>query len=183
MIYPFVMKNWKTVREIYADIQNDTTLMNRDWELWKPMFVLAKFFDNTLFQRIEDLAIKNTTQNQYTDSELLEIVLVETLFSLVDHGGYYSLAEIKTEMRTLLLDDEKFTPKKLGSLLRRLGFLKFRRVGPGYEYFLEVEKVRDLARQLGVSEHSELSERLTEQGTQTIVTETEPREATECQGE
>jgi len=38
LIYPFLMKNWKDIRKIYSKLENDTELMNRNWELWKPIY-------------------------------------------------------------------------------------------------------------------------------------------------
>jgi hypothetical protein len=183
LIYPFMLRNWKTVRQICADLQNDTTLRNRDWEIWKSIFVLAKFFGNDILREMKGLAIEITSQSQYTDSELLEIVLSETLVSIVDHDDFYRLADIKSEMSKHLQDDEYLSSKQLGNLLRKLGFCYTRRIGTGYEYFLIVSKVRTMAQQLGVSECSELSEHPGEQDTEEIRTTVEYVEVEKCQEE
>jgi hypothetical protein len=132
---------------------------------------------------MKGLAIEITSQSQYTDSELLEIVLSETLVSIVDHDDFYRLADIKSEMSKHLQDDEYLSSKQLGNLLRKLGFCYTRRIGTGYEYFLIVSKVRTMAQQLGVSECSELSEHPGEQDTEEIRTTVEYVEVEKCQEE
>ena len=184
MVYPFLMKNWKAVKQKYAELQNDNILQNRDWELWRPILSLAQFFDNTiLFQSIRALAIEKAAETQYTTSELWEVVIVETLLSMVDHDDFYKLADIKLEMIGNLEDHEYLTSRHVGNLLKRLGFTQSRRVGSGYQYFLQVSRVKALARSLGVSEGSEHSECSGEQGTQEIHTSVEIVEIEKCQEE
>jgi predicted RNA binding protein YcfA (HicA-like mRNA interferase family) len=178
------MKNWKAVRQAYNELENDTTLQNRDWELWKPILSLAHFFDNTtLFQDIKALAIEQAAERQCTGSEIYEIVLVETLLSLVDNDGYYKLADIKHEMVENLEDNGYLSSRQIGNLLRRLGFTHSRRMGSGYQYFLQVSRVRTLAHNLGISVGSEGSECSGEQGTQTVHDSVEVVEVKECQEE
>jgi hypothetical protein len=159
MIYPFLMKNWKAVRQAYNELENDTSLQNRDWELWKPILSLALFFDNTtLFQGIKALAVEKAAETQSVSSDLYEVVLVETLLSLVDNDGYYKLADIKREMVNNLEDHDYLSSRQIGNLLRRLGFTKTRRMGSGYQYLLQVSRVRELVQSLEISEGSEVSE-------------------------
>jgi len=184
MVYPFLMKNWKAVKQKYAELQNDNILQNRDWELWRPILSLAQFFDNiTLFQSVRALAIEKAAENQYTASELCEIVLVETLQSIVNHDDSYKLADIRLRMISNLEDHEYLSSRHVGNLLKRLGFTQSRRVGSGYQYFLQVSKVKALAQNLGISEGSEHSECSGEQGTQEIHTSVEIVEIEKCQEE
>jgi hypothetical protein len=167
VIYPFLMKNWKAVRQAYNELENDTTLQNRDWELWKPILSIAHFFDSTtLFQDIKALAVEKAAESQSASSDLYEVVLVEALLSLVDNDGYYKVADIKREMVNNLEDHDYLSSRQIGNLLRRLGFIQSRRMGSGYQYFLQVSRVRTLAQSLGISEGSECSEGTGGQGTQ-----------------
>jgi len=184
VIYPFLMKNWKAVRQAYNELEDVTDLQNRDWELWKPILSLAFFFDsNTLFQDIKALAIEQAAERQCTGSEIYEVVLVETLLSLVDNDDYYKLADIKREMVENLEDHDYLSSRQIGNLLRRLGFTHSRRMGSGYQYLLQVSKVRKLAQSFGISEVSECSEGTGEQGTQTVHDIVEVVEVKECQKE
>jgi len=68
LIYPFLMKNWKEIRRTYSEFENDTTLACREWELWKPIFSLAKFFDSTdLLERMKNLALEKSEESRRDD--------------------------------------------------------------------------------------------------------------------
>lgn len=184
MMYPFLMKNWRAVKREYAELQNDNRLQNRDWELWKPILALATFFDKTtLFQNIMALAIEKAAENNTAHDNIHEIVLTETLLSLVDHDGFYKLSDIRLEMIHRLEDNDYLSFRHVGNLLKRLGFTKNRRIGSGYQYFVQVSKVEALAKSLGISEGSERSEHPREQGIQTVQDFEEVVEVTECQEE
>lgn len=170
LIYPFLMQNWKSIRQFYDEQVNEIDIQNREWELWKPILALARFFDSSaLYQDIKTLAIERSNESQTESIDIHEAVLVETLMELVDHDGYYPLTDIKNEF-ILRLEDYNFVNSRyLGNILRRLGFTQHRRVGSGYEYFLQTTAIRNLARSLRISECSEHSERPAEQDTETQV--------------
>jgi hypothetical protein len=73
-----------------------------------------------------------------------------------------------------LEDHDYVSSRLLGNLLRRFGFTNNRRVGSGYEYFLEVSRIRTLARNLGISEGSECGEGATGQGNQNDQDQNQP---------
>lgn len=161
LFYPFLMKNWRDIRRIYSELQNDTSLLNRNWELWKPIFVLAKFFDhsnNGLYEEMKSLALEKTAESQRENSDSHEAVLVEVLLSVVDEDNFYKLSEIRVEMADRFDDGGWLSERYIGQLLRRLGFSNRRRVATGTEYFLRVSEVKDLAVRLGISVDSEVSE-------------------------
>jgi len=171
LIYPFLMKNWRDVRKIYSELENDTKLLNRNWELWKPVLTLAKFFDNEnsgLYEKMKILAVEKAEENKRESSNTHEAVLVRVLLSLVDQDNYYSLSEIREEMTKHLESGDWISEKYVGKILRRLGFSKKRRIATGTEYFLQVSEVKEWAQRLEISvdsEGSELSERTEEEGT------------------
>jgi len=159
LLYPFIMKNWKAIKQTYLEIQNDTTLSNRNWELWKPILALAKFFDsNDLLNNMKKLAVEKTLESKRDDSETDEYVLVETLLSLVANDGYYSLTQIIRGMLDHLEQGNWLSARTVGRLLRRLGFSARRRVRTGTEYFLKASQVKDVAKKLGISADGEVSE-------------------------
>jgi hypothetical protein len=189
MVYPFLMKNWKGIRQTYYELENDIGLLNRDWELWKPIITLAKFFnndDNGLYEKMKGLAVDKIAESQRDNLDSHEIILVEALLSAVDEDGFYKLSNIKKLMADRFDYGEWINERYVGKLLRRLGFTNKRRVGIGTEYFLSVSGVRDCARRLGVdvvSEVSECGEGTGEQGTQTVHDIVEVVEVKECQKE
>jgi len=172
LIYPFLMKNWRDIRKIYSKLENDTELKNRNWELWKPILTLAKFFDhsiNGLYDKMQSLAVEKTKETQRENSLSHEIVLVKTLLSMVNEDKFYKLSEIKEEMTDHLEHGDWVNERYVGKILRRLGFTQKRRIATGYEYFLKVSEVKEWTQRLEisvVSEGSELSERTEEEGNQ-----------------
>jgi len=176
-VYPFLMRNWREVGQTYTELENTTSLRNRDWELWKPILSLAKFFDDEIFERMKRLAIEKTEENHIEQLNIDETVLVEVLLSMVDEDGYYSLRDITNQMRILLEYGTWLNERRVGNLLRRLGFSNRRRVGSGTQYFLRVSEVMDCAQRLGIGEGSERSEGAGEQDSHVVGNLTETMEA------
>jgi len=175
LVYPFLMKNWKGIRQTYSELENDANLLNRDWELWKPIFVLAKLFDSNndgLYEEMKHFAIEKVGESRNENLDSHEAVLIEVLLSQVDEDGYYQLSDIKVEMvLSYGYNPSWWNERYIGKLLRRLGFSNKRRRGTGTEYFLTVSGVKGCAQRLGVGVVSELSEHTGEQGTQDISTQ------------
>lgn len=150
-IYPFQLNKWKAVRQVYSEFTNDTTLANRNLELWKPILSLAKFFDETLYTEMKALAIEMDEQSQIEDSDSQEYMLVEALLSLVEDDDYYRVRYIKETMAALFEECTWIDERHVGRLLRRLGFKNKRRTDGRYEYFLRNSEVVQLARNLGIN--------------------------------
>lgn len=166
LIYPFLLENWRTVREIYSELESVEGLYGRDWELWKPILTLAEFFraENGLFDEMRAFALEKVEEAAMEDSVGPETVLVQVLLSLVEEDGYYQLSRIRVQMARIYGFQYWLNERYVGSLLRRLGFSRNRRVAAGFEYFLTVSDVQDCARRLGISEVSEGSERSEDTG-------------------
>jgi hypothetical protein len=133
-------------------------LKQRELELWRPLLTLAYFFDkhfNGLFQKILEYAQNKAKEKEVENrTETLDLILVKTLTSIVVKDNYYKVSEIKNAMAEYFDEPQKWlTCKWIGNALRRLGFTEKRRM-KSYEYFLSLEKVKDLAERLGVSESS-----------------------------
>jgi hypothetical protein len=133
-------------------------LKQRELELWKPILTLAQFFDKYfkgLFQKILEFAQNKAKEKEVENrTETLDFLLVQTLLSIVKEDAYYKVKEIKEAMAENFDEPQKWlTSKWIGNALRRLGFTEKRRM-KSYEYFLSLEKVKDLAERLGISESS-----------------------------
>jgi hypothetical protein len=174
LIYPFLLTNWQQVRAIYNALDNTTELRNREWELWKPILALARYFDGedstALYEEMVALASDMAEERRRSNYTSPECVIVEVLCSIVTRDGWYSLGDIKQVVLDRFPDWEHWLSERyIGRVLRRLGFSSDRRVGPGYEYFLRASEVQECARRLGISvvgELSEPSEHTGEQGTE-----------------
>ncbi|MDO8556429.1 MAG: hypothetical protein Q7R96_04630, partial [Nanoarchaeota archaeon] len=55
-LYIFMMENWKTVKQTYNAFSNETSLNNREFQIWKPLLCLAKIIDETLYAEVRSFA-------------------------------------------------------------------------------------------------------------------------------
>jgi len=130
-------------------------LSARELELWKPVLVLALFFDRYfegLFDRILEFAVKKSEEKKVENlTETLDLILVKALLSIVESDGFYKVSDVRNVMAEYFDEPQKWlTSKWVGNTLRRLGFTEKRRVGKGVEYHLTVKSVKDLAERLGI---------------------------------
>jgi hypothetical protein len=135
-------------------------LSARELELWKPILVLASFFDRYfegLFDRILEFAVKKSEEKKVENlTETLDLILVKALLSIVESDGFHKVSDIRNAMAEYFDEPQKWlTSKWVGNTLRRLGFMEKRRVGKGVEYLLKVTQVKDLAERLGIEKEEE----------------------------
>lgn len=162
MLYVFYLSyfNEFTEHTELSNLVDRHVLKQRELELWKPILTLALFFEkyprlNGLFQKILDFAKEKAEEKEVENrTETLDLILVKTLTSIVEKDDYYKVSEIKNAVAEYFDEPQKWlTCKWVGNALKRLGFTQKRRM-KSYEYFLTLEKVRDLAERLGISESS-----------------------------
>lgn len=170
LLYPFVLKNWRLVRQSYSDLEDQHELYNREWELWKPILAMAKTFGTEIYDKIVAFAKEKAKERENQIQFEPEYDLCEGLLHMVEQDDYYRLGSIKFQISWNYGKDPYWlTEKYLGGLLRRAGFKKWRRTAHGYEYFITVPEVKAFARKLGIkaegNEHNELGERTAGQGT------------------
>jgi len=145
-------------------------IAERELELWKPIFVLAKFFDSSfpltsqsssssLYSLMVEFAKRKCREKKIENmTETGEYILVQTLMQMVDENRYYKVKEIKEAVAKNFDEEQKWLNTAwVGRALRRLGFTDKRRVGTGYEYLLKKEHIKDLAERLGITEPEEQS--------------------------
>jgi hypothetical protein len=179
MLYVFYLSRFNELSELselseQVNLLEEAGLKQRELELWKPILVLACFFDkylkesdkessslskktssqSSLFNRILDFAKEKTMEKEVENrTETLDLILAQTLLSIVKEDAYFKVKEIKDAMASCFDEPQKWlTTRWVGNALRRLGFMDKRRFGSGYEYFLAKDKVLDLAERLGISE-------------------------------
>jgi len=174
MLYVFYLSHFHELGEFSEQVNllEEVGLKQRELELWKPILVLAKFFDkylkesdkessslsakstftSSLFNRILDFAKEKAREKEVENrTETLDLILAQTLLLIVKEDAYYKVKEIRDAMASCFDEPQKWlTTRWMGNALRRLGFTEKRRVGTGYEYFLKLSQVQDLAERLGV---------------------------------
>ena len=160
MLYIFYLSSFNEFTEHIelSHLVDRHGLKQRELELWKPILTLAYFFDkyfNGLFQKILQYAENKAKEKEVENrTETLDFLLVQTLLSIVKEDAYYKVKEIREAMAENFDEPQKWLSSRwIGNALRRLGFTEKRRM-KSYEYFLSLEKVKDLAERLGISESS-----------------------------
>jgi hypothetical protein len=157
-LFLFLMCHWRAIRQAYVGTTNVAKVTGRDWELWKPIFALAKFFGNDLLDEMKALAVTNAEQRRIDNAEEHENILIETLLDLVTKTGYYKISDVKDSFASYFENSNFLTEQYVGTLLRRFGFTNKKRMNHGYVYFISVEKVKQLAQRAGIGTDSEGSE-------------------------
>lgn len=54
--YLFTMQQWKDVKSIYQNLKPNTSLRNRSFQIWKPLFSIAKSIDEVLYDQVKQFA-------------------------------------------------------------------------------------------------------------------------------
>ena len=174
LLYLTYFSEVSELTELYEYSGKD--IAERELELWKPIFILAKFFDSTfphtsqgsessLYSLMVEFARQKVREKQIENmTETGEYILVQTLLKIVNENRYYKVKEIKDSMATYFDEEQKWlTTAWVGRALRRLGFTEKRRVGTGYEYLIKKQTVQDLAERLGIKPQPESQTQQTEQ--------------------
>lgn len=201
------LQHWKEVKATY-DALNASDLEGldgREFELWRPIIALARFFDayeiekstsltrslhslsslsslkEMMVELAHDTAEQSTIENM---TETGESILIQVLSGIVIGDDYVSVKTIRDKVAAQFDEQAPWiTTRWIGNVLKRLGFKDKRRVGSGYQYKLNIESVKDIAKRMGVkpsnsserSERSEGSERVTEVTIQEILERVRPK--------
>ena len=179
-LYRLMLQYWKKVDQYYREL-SDGWLVGREWELWRPLAAIAKLVGEEDIQRISETMSQQKQKMMLT--EKIELVVLKALAQIVTEDGWYSNRKIREVLVDGLDEDEKnemrkiLSAKKLGEVISSFGFER-RRTGSGYEYFLQREKVLDLAERWGIS----IEQRSLEEGQVEGQEEDDEAEETEAGG-
>lgn len=169
------LQYWKEVKTTYDALNPNELegLDGREFELWRPIIALAKFFDaydkpekstsatrsqhspsslsslsDMMVKLAQDMAKQSTVENL---TETGESIMLQVLLGMVQGDDYVSVKTIRDKV--LAEFDEQapwITTRWVGNTLKRLGFKDKRRVGTGYQYKLNSAEVKDIAERMGV---------------------------------
>lgn len=100
-LYLLLLNNWKKVEKEYNSFKNETKLKSRDYNIWKPLLVIAKFISKELYEEIKDYAEKSTEikKDDSIDNHSLDYKLLNAAYScLVNNDGWFSYSQISQKM-------------------------------------------------------------------------------------
>jgi hypothetical protein len=173
------LQHWKEVKAIYDNLNPEELegLDGREFELWRPIITMAKFFDSfsaqkstsitstlcaqtTLCSLMVKLAQDSAAQSKVENmTEANEAILLQVLLEGVLEDGYVSVAGIKTKVLAEFDDPPSFINSYwIGRTLKRLGFKDKRRVGTGYQYMLTVADIKDVAERMGIKPQAKVKD-------------------------
>lgn len=128
---------------------DETEINGRNLELFFPLFVVAKFIDYNLFEKILEIC-KNMTKEKKQEemTESRDVAFIEFVSRNQEDENYTSVKKITNDFRFYLGDDQNDEPwlntKWVGRALRRLCLTSDkRRVGEGIEVRLNVNKAKE----------------------------------------
>src|SRR5208337_2302070 len=86
-LYCFALNHFKEVRQIYHDEAESNMLLNRDHELWRPLFAVAKLLDqggaDSVWERLVEYAVRVSQEDSSIALEDFDVVLIRALESLL----------------------------------------------------------------------------------------------------
>ena len=139
------------LKPIFENIWNK--IYARNLELWGPIFAVAIFFEKHgvrgIVESIAEFSMEDITVKKVDDIETPEAGLAYALAKLVTKNGWYSLSAIAEQYR-MEMDLSKVDNRTVGRLMKRLGFKNKKKSGGKIQYYLTVDKVRDVAKRLEV---------------------------------
>jgi hypothetical protein len=157
-LYCFALNHFREVRQIYQEEAESDMLLNRDHELWRPLFALAKLLDQRgaggVWGRLVEYAVRVSQEDSASALEDFDVVLIRALESLLGRDaaqGRWIYAEdvgriIRRNMGGEYLP--KQVSQKIGYSQRNLGLLanpRFRkRSASRVMYYIRPEDVRDI---------------------------------------
>lgn len=158
-LYCFALKNVDNVIGEYEKLENKSKegspilQSDRAWDIWKPLFAIAKVIDEEVYDELIKLAQTKEGESIVMDiGDSLDEDLTYVLWQTVKEERYYKVSDIKDSLIEHKSDYSKWLNERtIGRALTRLGLGKAkRRIGSGIEYFLSPAMVKDLAERQGI---------------------------------
>lgn len=156
-LYILLMKHHKEIKKIYDTIKNEMVFSGREWQLWKPIFTIAKFIDgyagtNDIFYLMFELASTKYYEKVQIGIDEMDSIILAGLLDIVDEDKEIQATEL-FEFFKEKFPDEMFelTQTKFGNLLRKLKCFERKRMLSGKNYYLfKKDRIKDLAKRYNV---------------------------------
>ncbi len=167
-LYTLTMQKFEDVKELSGMIAVPEFLSAREWENWKPIFVVASLCKKIDFDKFQEfvkqiVGVKATEQ----ESESLDVSVLKAVetFLIAGEKEWVSIKELTDTTNAIegRAEKESYGTKTVGRVLKRLGFEGKdykRRVSTGREYRFPLKDFLDRCRRLNVEVSSELTEKM-----------------------
>lgn len=152
-MYGFALQNWLEIKEMYEELENKTKLKHREWEIWKPILVMAKYISEELYIQMVDFA-QMSIENQKAEEDASggwEVLLIKAMGIIVGRMQYYSIKEIRAVMGELIEEGEPPSSAWIGRAIRKHNITDFRLVRGRSEALLSPQQIFEIAIRNGAS--------------------------------
>jgi hypothetical protein len=132
-LYCFALGHFREVRQLYRDEASLRILLNRDHELWLPLFsvakLLARYGADGVLDRLVEYAREASAEASDSGLEEFDLGLMEVLVSLVGKDGaeakWIAAKEMERHLRQVLAGSHlpRDVPQSIGYSLKNLGLL------------------------------------------------------------
>lgn len=122
-LYCWALYWYSTIKKEYENMNAESELDQRAWELWKPILCLAKLVGDDIFNMMKEYAVQKVKQNLLEIiEENRQMIVLRALLDYVTEDRYYTLSELKTAVEEFLEEgeDKKWvTVRWLGATLSK----------------------------------------------------------------
>lgn len=184
-LFLLTLKYWKNIKNLYdnyvENVENEanvtplsissssilptlstlSSLSNRELEMWKPLFVIAKATNNpSIFKRLYSLALdKSEAFREDNIAEEANTIVLDALLRLVSKDDWYKVGDLTRDIQALNEGTDWLKPKFLSNILKTLGLgTSKRRFTSGVSVFITIKSVREAAKKVGLNVEEILKE-------------------------
>jgi len=156
LCYLTLFSCWDLIKEKYENFPKQDTIINRNWELWKPILTIASLIGEDVYERIMKFAERRLKEvDDIMNAEAPEYKLVKALYRITDSGkmsGWYHQKDIKQMFLNEFEDTEGnwVTSHWIGSAMDRLGFKRIRNYIGRKQYYIDKDFVLELLQRFNI---------------------------------
>ena len=150
-------------KKLNADLMGSYEVKNREWELFKPILLLAK---NYYPELLEDHAKVLASQRNYQADEASqsnEAIVLEVLYELANEGvgdaaAFISYQDWRETIQSEYPDLKYITARTLSGMLKKVGLAKLRGYGTGNKKGVKlgenIELLQSIMKRMGILQES-----------------------------
>lgn len=145
-LFLFALQNWQGIEETYNLMQNETNFKSREFsQIWKPIFSIAKYLSNQLYQEVKSFAEKLATIKSIDGLQegSLEYDILKTAQGILESGERLYVKRISV----LYPGEHKPVNKTISRYMDKLGFMEFKkRANDGTYYLISSQTFEDIVK-------------------------------------
>ena len=168
-LYCFALSHFREVRQLYRDEASLRILLNRDNELWLPLFSVAKFLAqygaDGVLERLVGYAREASAEGSESGLGDFDLALIEVLLSLVGKDGaegkWVAGMEIARHLRQVLAGSHlpRDVPQTIGYSLKNLGLLHSpgakKSTATGVKYYIQPRQLMSACQRWNIAASAE----------------------------